>query len=262
MSYKLLLFKVEEALATITLNRPEVLNSFNRAMALELQAALLYCQQHSEVRAILLTGQGRAFCSGQDLSEVCEKRATPPDLGEIVNASYTPIVRLLRDLEKPVVCAVNGVAAGAGANLALACALVLASREASFIQSFSKIGLIPDTGGTFFLPRFVGFGRAGALMLLGDKLPAEEAVAIGLIYKVCDPASLLEEAASLAKRLATQPTRGLGLIKRALNASAANSLDAQLELEASLQAQAGQTQDYQEGIAAFLEKRKPHFTGR
>jgi 2-(1,2-epoxy-1,2-dihydrophenyl)acetyl-CoA isomerase len=262
MSYQHILYETGQGVATITLNRPDVLNSFNRAMAAELRQALAQAGADPEVRALLLTGAGRAFCAGQDLAEAMPKEGPAPDLGDIVARGYNPIVRLIRQLDKPVVCAVNGVAAGAGANLAFACDFVLASSTAAFIQSFSKIGLVPDTGGTFFLPRLIGMARATALMMLADKVTAADAVAMGLILRAVDAPKLLEEATALARQLATQPTRGLGLIKRALNASATNGLDEQLALEAQLQAEAGSTADYREGVKAFLEKRPPVFIGR
>ena len=262
MPFEHILYEVDQGVAAITLNRPDVLNSFNRAMAVEVREALSKAGTTAEVRAVLLTGAGRAFCAGQDLAEAMPKEGTPPDLGDIVARGYNPIVRTIRQLDKPVVCAVNGVAAGAGANLAFACDFVIASSEASFIQSFSKIGLVPDTGGTFFIPRLVGWARATALMMLGDKVTAQEAVAMGLILRVVDAGTLLDEATKLSRHLATRPTRGLGLIKRALNASATNGLDEQLALEAQLQAEAGSTADYREGVKAFLEKRPPVFVGR
>jgi 2-(1,2-epoxy-1,2-dihydrophenyl)acetyl-CoA isomerase len=262
MPYEHILYTVEQGVATITLNRPEVLNSFNRAMAGDVRMALTAAGAEREVRAVLLAGAGRAFCAGQDLAEAMPKDGPAPDLGDIVARSYNPIVRIIRQIDKPVVCAVNGVAAGAGANLAFACDFVLAASDASFVQSFSKIGLVPDTGGTFFLPRFVGMARATALMMLADKVSAQDAVAMGLIHRVVESGKLLEEATALARTLAARPTRGLGLIKRALNASATNGLDEQLALEAQLQAEAGSTADYQEGVKAFLEKRTPAFVGR
>ena len=262
MAYEHLLYETDQGVATITLNRPDVLNSFNRAMAAELRQALAHAGADAQVRALLLTGAGRAFCAGQDLAEAMPKEGPAPDLGDIVARGYNPIVRTIRQLDKPVVCAVNGVAAGAGANLAFACDFVLASSDAAFIQSFSKIGLVPDTGGTFFLPRLVGMARATALMMLADKVTAADAVSIGLILRAVDAPKLLEEATALARQLATRPTRGLGLIKRALNASATNGLDEQLALEAQLQAEAGSTADYREGVKAFLEKRAPVFIGR
>jgi 2-(1,2-epoxy-1,2-dihydrophenyl)acetyl-CoA isomerase len=262
MAFEHILYEAEQGVGTITLNRPDVLNSFNRAMAAEVRQALSHAGSDATVRAVLITGAGRAFCAGQDLAEAMPKEGPAPDLGDIVARGYTPIGRTIRQLDKPVVCAVTGVAAGAGANLAFACDFVLASSEASFIQSFSKIGLVPDTGGTFFLPRLVGMARATALMMLADKVTAQDAVTIGLILRVVEAGKLLDEATALARDLATRPTRGLGLIKRALNASATNGLDEQLALEAQLQAEAGSTADYREGVKAFLEKRAPVFVGR
>ena len=262
MAFEHILFEIDQGVATITLNRPDVLNSFNRRMAIEVREALSSVTSNGDVRAVLLTGAGRAFCAGQDLAEASPKEGPAPDLGDIVARGYNPIVRTLRQLDKPVVCAVNGIAAGAGANLAFACDFVLAASEASFVQSFSKIGLVPDTGGTFFLPRLVGMARATALMMLADKVSAAEAATIGLIHRVVEGGRLMEEAMGLARDLAKRPTRGLGLIKRALNASATNGLDEQLALEAQLQAEAGSTADYREGVKAFLEKRPPVFVGR
>jgi 2-(1,2-epoxy-1,2-dihydrophenyl)acetyl-CoA isomerase len=262
MVFEHILYDVNQGVATITFNRPDVLNSINRAMASEIRQALSASSADAEVRAVMLTGAGRAFCAGQDLAEAMPKEGPAPDLGDIVARGYNPIVRTIRQLDKPVVCAVNGVAAGAGANLAFACDFVLAASDASFIQSFSKIGLVPDTGGTFFLPRCIGMARATALMMLANKVTAQEAVAMGLILKAVDAPKLVEEATALSRQLATQPTRGLGLIKRALNASATNGLDEQLALEAQLQAEAGSTADYREGVKAFLEKRPPVFIGR
>ena len=262
MPFEHILFEIDQGVASITLNRPDVLNSITRAMAIEIREALSSTVSKVEVRAVLLTGAGRAFCAGQDLAEAMPKEGPAPDLGDIVARGYNPIVRTIRQLDKPVVCAVNGVAAGAGANLAFACDFVLASSDASFIQSFSKIGLVPDTGGTFFLPRLVGMARATALMMLADKVSAQDAVTIGLIHRVVEAGKLMDEAMSLARDLAKRPTRGLGLIKRALNASATNGLDEQLALEAQLQAEAGSTADYREGVKAFLDKRPPVFVGR
>lgn len=256
-----ILFQIESGVARITLNRPDVLNSFDRTMAAALQSALAATAADDDIRAVLLTGAGRAFCAGQDLAEV-----VPPedagDLSEIVDRSYNPIIRALTGLEKPIVCAVNGVAAGAGANVAFACDLVLASRKAVFIQSFCHIGLIPDSGGTYFLPRLVGLAKAKQLALLGEKLSADEAASIGLIYKVCDPETLADESWALAARLATRPTRGLGLTKRLLHASLDSDLEQQLAMESTLQGEAGRTQDYREGVDAFLQKRKPVFKGK
>ena len=251
----------DHGVAIITLNRPDVLNSFNRGMARELQAALADAARDPDVRAVLLTGAGRGFCAGQDLSEALNADKST-DLGDIVRTVYTPIVRAIRDLEKPVVCAVNGVAAGAGANLAFACDIVVAAEDASFIQSFSKIGLVPDTGGTFFLPRLVGPARAAALMFLGEKLTPTKALEWGLIHDVVPHTVLQDTALALAKHLASMPTRGLALTKKLLNASATNDLNAQLTMEEEMQRQAGRTADYAEGVSAFLQKRKPTYTGR
>jgi 2-(1,2-epoxy-1,2-dihydrophenyl)acetyl-CoA isomerase len=257
-----ILSSTDQGVTTITLNRPDVLNSFNRRMAEELIAALGAAAADKEVRAVLLTGAGRGFCAGQDLSEATAGVRNSMDLGEIVKTRYIPIVRAIREMEKPVVCAVNGVAAGAGANLALVCDLVVAAEDAAFIQSFSKVGLVPDTGGTFFLPRLVGSARATALMMLAEKVPATKALEWGMIYQVVPPTVLVETAQSLARHLATMPTRGLALIKRALNASLGNDLNSQLDVEADAQGQAGRSEDFAEGVKAFLEKRKPAYTGR
>ena len=261
MTAQFLLSETDGGVLKLTLNRPEVLNSFNRRMAVELRDAVERAAADRSVRAILLTGAGRAFCAGQDLAEATPAKGEKTDLAEIVRNSYNPVIRAIRKIEKPVVCAVNGVAAGAGANLALACDIVLASSEASFIQSFAKIGLIPDSGGTFFLPRLVGLARATALAMLGEKLPAQRALEYGMIYRVCEPAALAAESLELARALSTMPTRALGLTKRGFNESFGNDLDAQLETEEKLQGLAGNSSDFHEGVAAFLEKRKPSFTG-
>jgi len=261
MTYRFILFEVDRGVARITLNRPDVLNTIDTAMSGEIQDALARAEREREIRAVLLTGAGRGFCAGQDLDEV-RPGAGVNDFAGHARKVYTPLVRGLRTLEKPVVCAVNGVAAGAGANLALACDLVLAAEDASFVQAFAKIGLVPDTGGSFFLPRLVGLARATALTMLGDKVTAQQAVEIGLIHRAYPAATLNDEASKLAVHLAAQPTLGLGLTKRLLNAALVNGLDAQLELEAECQGAAGRTADYAEGVAAFLAKRKPVFTGR
>jgi 2-(1,2-epoxy-1,2-dihydrophenyl)acetyl-CoA isomerase len=255
------LFDSDAGVARITLNRPEVLNSVNRPMARELREALDRVAADTTLRAVLLTAAGRAFCAGQDLAEAAPKDGVMPDLGDIVRDSYNPMVRAIRKLEKPVVCAVNGVAAGAGASLALACDILFASTDASFIQSFAKIGVIPDSGGTFLLPRIVGLHRATALAMLAEKISAQQAQELGMVYKVCEPAELVPTALAAAKYLATQPTRGLGLIKRGFNRSLGVDLDEQLDYEEQLQREAGQTADYREGVRAFLEKRKPVFRG-
>jgi 2-(1,2-epoxy-1,2-dihydrophenyl)acetyl-CoA isomerase len=261
MSDETVLLDRRDAVAILTLNRPDVLNSFNRPMAQRLQRLLDECAGDGDVRAVVLTGAGRAFCAGQDLAEAMPAEGQAPEIEDIVESSYNPVIRAIRGIGKPVVAAVNGVAAGAGANVALACDFVMAARGASFIQAFSRIGLIPDSGGTFFLPRLVGLARAAELTMLADKLPAERALDLGMIYRVVEPDSLLPEALALAADLASRPTVALGLIKRALNASFANDLDTQLDLEKKLQGEAGRTNDYREGVKAFLEKRDPEFKG-
>lgn len=249
------------AVSVVTLNRPEVLNSFNRRMAVELRDAIQSASDDPAVRALFITGAGRAFCAGQDLGDASKDPGQQLDLGEIVRESFNPVIRAIRTIEKPVVCAVNGVAAGAGANVALACDVLYASSEASFIQSFSKIGLIPDSGGTFFLPRIAGFARASAMMMLGSRISATMAAEYGMVYQVVAPGELRETAMLAARTLSEMPTRGLGLTKRALNSSYGRAFEAQLILEEELQSEAGRTRDFKEGVAAFLEKRKPTFTG-
>lgn len=246
---------------TITLDRPKKLNSFIEPMAEELQEELTNASRYDDVRCILLTGNGKAFCAGQDLPEVVNK-GDDYELGKTVRKSYNPIIKAIRHLEKPVVCAVNGTAAGAGANIALACDIVLASNEAVFVQSFSKIGLIPDSGGTFFLPRLVGLQRANVMYLLDEKISPKKAEEIGLIYKAVEADQLMDKAQSICQKLAKMPTRGFALYKEAINQSLSNNLDEHLELEADLQTEAGKTNDYHEGVQAFLEKRKPQFKGK
>ncbi|HLF63703.1 MAG TPA: enoyl-CoA hydratase-related protein [Saprospiraceae bacterium] len=244
---------------TLTLNRPEVYNSFNQVMALALQDAISLAGSDKSVRCIVITGAGKAFCAGQDLNEVVDPKGPP--LQEIVGQHFNPIIWKIRDVEKPFIAAVNGVAAGAGANIALACDIAVAKSSASFIQSFSKIGLIPDSGGTFTLPRLIGFQRATALMMLGEKVTAPDAEKMGMIYKCIEDGEFDDYIITLATQLSQMPTRGLGLTKRALNASTVNDLYAQLSIEEELQFAAGNTLDYQEGVKAFLEKRKPEFKG-
>ncbi len=255
----LILKSAEAGVTTLTLNRPDVFNSFNRVMALSLQQHLDDCAADPEVRCVVITGNGRAFCAGQDLQEVTDPNG--PSLPTILQEHYNPIIQRIRKIEKPVIAAVNGVAAGAGANIALACDIVVASEVASFIQAFSKIGLIPDSGGTFFLPRLIGFQRASAVMMTGDKVSAADALAWGMLYKVYNQESFPMEVAALARQMAAMPTRGLALTKQALNMSMHHDLDSQLGLEDRLQTMAGETHDYKEGVAAFLEKRKPAFKG-
>ena len=252
MAYSKIIYAVAEGVATITLNRPDKLNSFDRAMALETIEALDQARDDAAVRAILLTGEGRAFSAGQDLAEAI---APGTRIEEIITVQYNPIVRRLRALPKPVVCAVNGVAAGAGANIAYACDLTLAAESAVFIQSFIQIGLIPDSGGTFTLPRLVGMQRAFGQMILAPKVSAKEAEAQGMIWKAVPDAELMNEAIALAKKLAVMPTKAIALTKDALNRSTFNNLDDQLDVENELQTVAGNSHDYQEGVQAFLENR-------
>lgn len=262
MSDPTLLTDLHDGVLTLTLNRPDKLNSFTRDMALAMQEALATAAADRAVRAVLLTGAGRGFCAGQDLSEVLPQGDGPmPDIGEVVVSCFNPIIRGIRHLEKPVICAVNGVAAGAGANLAFACDITLAADTATFVESFATLGLIPDTSGTFFVPRLAGVQRATGMFFLGQKLTATTAKEWGLIWDVVPAATLMETAQSMTSTLATQATRGFGLTKRALNASFANSLDAQLEVEAQAMSEAGRTADYEEGVRAFLAKRKPSYRG-
>jgi 2-(1,2-epoxy-1,2-dihydrophenyl)acetyl-CoA isomerase len=257
-----ILVERREGWRVLTLNRRDRLNSFNEAMHERLMAALLEAEADEGCRALLLTGAGRGFCAGQDLSNRVFEPGVTPDLTKTIERWYNPLVRKLRSFPMPIVCAVNGVAAGAGANIALACDIVLAARSAKFIQAFAKIGLLPDSGGTWFLPRLVGLARARGLALLAEPLPAEKAEAWGLIWKAVDDESLMIEAEKLAAHLATQPTIGLALTKQALDASWGNTLDRQLDLERDLQGEAGRTPDYAEGVSAFFAKRAPSFTGR
>jgi 2-(1,2-epoxy-1,2-dihydrophenyl)acetyl-CoA isomerase len=257
------LISLDAGVLTVTLNRPDKLNAFNPEMHKLLREALQRAADEAEVRVLVLTGAGRAFCSGQDLSERnVSPGAAPIDLAVSLGSNYNPLVRRMRELPKPILCALNGTAAGAGANVALACDVVFAARSASIIQSFSRIGLVPDSGGTFFLPRLVGLARAMGLSLFADKLSAEDAERIGLIWKVLDDVQLMPEVTRIARELAAGPTKGYGLIKKALYASGGNTLDAQLDLERDLQREAGFSEDYREGVAAFLQKRKPVFKGK
>lgn len=252
--------KIDNKVAHIKLNRPEVFNSFNREMALQLQNTLDDCETNKKVRAIVITGSGKAFCAGQDLKEV-----TDPDLNpgfkKILEEHYNPIIKRIRSIKKPIIGAINGVAAGAGANIALACDVVVAHEKASFIQAFSLIGLIPDSSGTYFLPRLIGFQKALALAMLGDKISAEEAERLGMIYKVIPFENFEEEVNKLALKMANMPTKALGLIKELFNQSMTNDLETQLALESKLQIEASKSEDYAEGVEAFIEKRKPTFKG-
>ncbi|MGP1255571.1 MAG: 2-(1,2-epoxy-1,2-dihydrophenyl)acetyl-CoA isomerase PaaG [Kiloniellales bacterium] len=255
------LYEAKEGYALITLNRPDKLNSFTAEMHGRLAEALDRVQEEGQ-RALVLTGAGRGFCAGQDLSDRSFPTGEEPDLGATLDKSYNPLVRKMRALELPVICAVNGVAAGAGANVALACDIVLAARSAKFIQAFAKIGLVPDCGGTWSLPRLIGEARAKALAMTAQPLSAEQAADWGLIWQAVDDGELMPQAEALAAQFATAPTRGLALTKQAIQAAATNDMDAQLDLERDLQRQAGRTQDYREGVAAFLEKRQPTFEGQ
>jgi 2-(1,2-epoxy-1,2-dihydrophenyl)acetyl-CoA isomerase len=262
MSYNNIEFDIDKGVAILKLNRPDSLNSFTSAMHAEVREVLGQASNDKAVRAVLLTGNGRGFCAGQDLND---RAVAPgeemPDLGDSVANNYNPLIRLLTTMEKPVICAVNGVAAGAGANIAFACDIVIAARSASFIESFSKLGLIPDSGGTWILPRLVGMARAKGLAMLGPKIPAEQAEAWGMIWQVVDDDQLWDTALGLAEQLATQPTRGFAFTKKAFAQSAVNSLDQQLDVEEQLMRAAGKTHDYKEGVTAFLEKRQPVYKG-
>ncbi|MCG8426178.1 MAG: 2-(1,2-epoxy-1,2-dihydrophenyl)acetyl-CoA isomerase PaaG [Chromatiales bacterium] len=262
MSYQNILFTQENGVAVLTLNRPESLNSFNTDMHAEVREAMKQVQRDPAIRCLVITGAGRGFCAGQDLNDrAVAPGESMPDLSESIEKNYNPLVRAITELEKPVICAVNGVAAGAGANLALTCDIVLAAKSANFIQGFSKIGLVPDSGGTWTLPRLIGRARAMGMILLNHKLSAEQAKEWGMIWEVFDDEALVPETMKLAEQLAQQPTKGFGLSKRAINAAGGNSLDQQLEMERELQSIAGRSHDYREGVNAFLEKRKPEFRG-
>ncbi|MGQ9425144.1 2-(1,2-epoxy-1,2-dihydrophenyl)acetyl-CoA isomerase PaaG [Gilvimarinus sp. F26214L] len=262
MDFETIRYEVARGVALLTLNRPDTLNSFNTQMHEEVRKALKDVRENPDVRCLLITGEGRGFCAGQDLNDRAVSGAGGPDLGESVEKNYNPMIRAIMTLDKPVVCAVNGIAAGAGANLALACDIVLAARSAAFAEVFCKIGLIPDSGGSWNLPRAVGLPRAKGLALLGDKLPATKAADWGMIWDCVDDEALLPEARKMAEHLATQPTRALAATKRLLNEAFNTPLHQQLEGEKALMQELGRSEDYQEGVAAFLEKRKPEFKGR
>jgi 2-(1,2-epoxy-1,2-dihydrophenyl)acetyl-CoA isomerase len=263
MNYESILFSIDGGIARVTLNRPDRLNSFTDAMHAEVRDALARVKSDAGARVLLLTGAGRGFCAGQDLADrSVAPGAEPVDIGDSIERNYKPLVLALRALPMPVVCAVNGVAAGAGANIALACDIVVAARSASFIQAFCKIGLIPDAGGTFFLPRLVGSARAMGLAMLGDKLSAEQAAQWGLIWKCVEDAELAVAVDALLRHFAAAPTRGLAATKRALRVAAVNTLEAQLDVERDLQRELGRSDDYREGVAAFQAKRPPRFTGK
>ena len=254
-----ILSEIINSVLVIRLNRPEKFNSFNREMALALQNELERAEKDNQIRCILLKAEGKAFCAGQDLAEAIDSNG--PGIEKIVHEHYNPIILKIRNLNKPVICAVNGVAAGAGANIALACDIVVAGKSASFIQAFSKIGLIPDSGGTFFLPRLVGFQKASALMMLGDKISAQEALELGMLYKVFEDEELESQSLNLANTTASMPTKAIAFTKALLNVSMNNNLNSQLELERDIQVKSAATYDYKEGVNAFLEKRKPNFKG-
>lgn len=256
-----ILVEFHNGVAKIIFNRPEAFNSFNREMALLLQDVLDKCTVDTNVRAIVLTGSGKAFCAGQDLKEVTSPELNP-GFRKILEEHYNPIIERIRTIEKPIVAAVNGVAAGAGANIALACDIVVAAEHASFIQAFSKIGLVPDSAGTFFLPRLIGFQKASALMLLGDKVDATQAEGLGMLYKVFNSDTFEDDYMKLAMQLSKMPTKALGLTKRLLNTSMTNTVEQQLALESELQIEAAESEDYAEGVTAFVEKRKPIFKGK
>ncbi|WP_407408871.1 2-(1,2-epoxy-1,2-dihydrophenyl)acetyl-CoA isomerase PaaG [Acinetobacter sp.] len=262
MDYQTIIVEEKNAVGYLTFNRPKQLNSFNETMHKEVSSVLKAWAKDSEIRAVVISAEGRGFCAGQDLSDrVVDPNDDAPDLGRSIETYYNPLIKLITEMPKPVLCAVNGVAAGAGANIALACDIVLAAQSASFIQAFCRLGLVPDSGGTWFLPRLVGRAQAMGLAMLGDKISAERAQQLGMIWQVVEDDVLKTEASTLAEHLATQPTYGLSLIKKAIHSAAANTLDDQLVLERDLQRLAGRSSDYREGVQAFMQKRKPQYKG-
>lgn len=254
-------YKVAAGIATIQFNRADKFNSVIRPMAMSIQEKLNECDEDDSIRCVVLTGSGKAFCAGQDLIEATDTDSDI-DLQQIVAEHYNPIIKLMRDIEKPILVAVNGVAAGAGANIALAGDIIIAKQSATFIQAFSKIGLIPDSGGTYHLPRLIGWQKASALMMLGDQVQAEDAEKMGMIYKVYEDSEFAQAVENLSQRIASMPTRALALTKKALNKSHENTIDEQLDLEEKLQSESANTEDYEEGVNAFIEKRKPNFKGQ
>ena len=262
MDYQTIIVEEKNAVGYLSFNRPKQLNSFNETMHQEVSSVLKAWAKNTEIRAVVISAEGRGFCAGQDLSDrVVDPNADAPDLGRSIETYYNPLIKLITEMPKPVLCAVNGVAAGAGANIALACDIVLAAESASFIQAFCRLGLVPDSGGTWFLPRLVGRAQAMGLALLGDKIPAEQALQLGMIWKVIADDQLKSETSKLAEHLATQPTYGLSLIKKAIHAASDNSLAEQLLLERDLQRLAGRSSDYREGVQAFMQKRTPQYKG-
>lgn len=262
MDYQTIIAEEKDAVGYLTFNRPKQLNSFNETMHQEVAQTLKAWSKDPAIRAVVISAAGRGFCAGQDLGDrVVDPNADAPDLGLSIEKYYNPLIKMITEMPKPVICAVNGVAAGAGANIALACDIVIAAKSASFIQAFCRLGLVPDSGGTWFLPRVVGRAQAMGLAMLGDKVPAEKAVQLGMIWQCVEDDVLQAEASKMAAHFATQPTYGLSLIKKAIHAAANNTLEQQLTLERDLQRLAGRSSDYKEGVQAFMQKRTPEFKG-